>query len=287
MIFLTIGFFSIKQSLAGFVTSKVVSELAKKKISLQVNNPDFGLLNYKAKELDFLYYYTFAPINLSLSDLTINPKISNSFFNKGFVGSVSFDAYSGSFEFDGTILNKSIQTHKLLIDKINFSKHPQINFFGISDGLVSIDIQDALLENDNLSIDKFKITIENFSRDFETIIPSQITKLPFSITLPEIKNGFLDLICNIKNQRLNIDFLTIKSNLLDLQIKSIVNFSNKRILKFEQLDGDVRLSTEGLALIGQFLPLISNNYLSVADRNFKFRLKGFNNNLPDLEFIKS
>ena len=152
-----------------------------------------------------------ALLSLKIDSIQMNCSVSSLFSNR----QCHFDgtAYKGSFSGEVEFINGETRIFDASLKDLHLESHPQIQAFGIQSGNFSADIPEIILNQGLLKSIDAKVSIQNFSKPDQNILPPALTKLPFAVAIPSITSEKAYAKVAFGKETLSLENITVLSNL--------------------------------------------------------------------------
>lgn len=258
---------------AAYVEEQITSLAKAQNIPLSLKGFDLFFLGVRAENLETFIKQTLTPVNLG--SVEVQTATTSLFkFNPSFT--VSGKLYGGEVlaEIQSFPRSNSVTISKLAINDVRLALHPQLQALGVNKGILRASLERAKLMPQQVEAESLSLEIIDLEKPGSSMVPAFITGLPLDLNIPPVMGLSIKLRGIIKGGALRVSECTGKSNLASF--KNLGDWTialNKRTpnLKFE---ARMDLTDEGLALVGQWLPVISQQKLSANARSFRIAGSG-------------
>ena len=195
-------------------------------------------------------------IDISASSLLGDPKAN-----------LKAKLYSGNFE--ATVEAGDVLNAELRGSQINLSQIPQLIGLGITKGKISIDANPLIISNNRVKNLEAKIDIDKLHKPQKTVLPGKMLGSPLDITIPVIKSLTAHTFVKLKDSKISIKPIDIKSSLGAFKGEFTGSLNSLGRISSAKGEFTVNLSKAGSDEFGAFLPLISSNEIGPKDKNFR------------------
>lgn len=157
---------------------------------------------------------------------------------------------------------------------LDISSHPQLEALGIKSGFLTFNIEGLKLQGKKPVSGRGFLRLENFSKPAVTTIYPGMFGSPLTIQIPAVPQMNMEASLNLENQAIDISTFKLGSSLGSISGKGVINLNELGNLTAIDLSSRFELSSEGKALVGGFLPLISSGRLSENSTKFDLSVSG-------------
>lgn len=180
----------------------------------------------------------------------------------------SGNLYRGTFNgtFNGTWPGNSGQVSATL-SKIDLREHPQLLGLGIQSGTVSGELREGKLSNGKLNGGMFELVVTDFSKPDPTNIPP-------NIFIPALRGFGATIKGQLSDNQLSITQGDASSQLGSMRTTGDAGLNQSGQIATLNLSSEIRLSEEGLRLLGPWLPFLGNPSVTSETRNFRVTITG-------------
>jgi len=187
--------------------------------------------------------------------------------------SVEADLYGGKastallFGQDGQVLPRSI-----ILEHLELRKHPQLAALGISAGTVTLLLRDIQGDSLDSLVAAGTFALRGLSKPNPTVLPPALIGIP--LTIPVLHELSCTARLDLKPKLLSLEDINVNGTPGTMSGRTL--FDRDQRGSFTTVSGEfkVELSSEGTALIGPYLPLVSNGRLAADIKNFTIIIGG-------------
>ncbi len=186
---------------------------------------------------------------------------------------LSAKLYSGDLSTALELLPQDSFRSSLSLQNANMSEYPILAGLGFSEGKLSLNIPTLTVERGVLQQMDLKLKILKASKPASTMLAARFTGLPFDFSIPSIESIEMLASCQHERNSLKCPEINFDSSLGKTSgfITLILDASGK--IRAIDLNLEVRLSAEGSAQLGSYLPLISAGVLKRKTQAFRVQAK--------------
>lgn len=269
---LSLVLLGLRPAVSNYVAVKIATRALNQNLSLEFTEPKVGILNLKAKSIVAGYHRFMLPINCKLEDFIFSAQILPLF--SGQLGAqVTAKIYEGQLELTGQATANDIYNAEVNLRQFNLAKHEQLIRLGVESGLLDLKISDLNFINHQLSFDDLTLKLIDFDKT-ATYIPTWLSGFPIDINLPSLKKLQLEVVASAQDNLISVKKLHMRSNWADVDGQGVLKLTANRQFEIVDFSGQVELKSDGQAVLGPYLPLLSNGQLKAEDRFFNFSKKG-------------
>lgn len=255
-----------------YVEKQLIAAAEKAQIKLSLKNLRLRPVGARVDEAEVFIpkaLFLLAGQNLSfnvglLSLLQSNPQID-----------YKANLYGGEFSGDSSInLSDSTWSTKAELKNVKISEHPQVASLGITDGLLSMQVQDFKGTSTGPESGTTHLELKNVNKPLPTFISVPVNGGKMKFEIPDFSNLNLTLDTVIDKTRIDITKWTGDSSLGKFNIVGQLGLGARGKISHVNLNGNVSMTEDGYKFFGPYLPLMNNRNISPETRDFKLTISG-------------
>jgi hypothetical protein len=318
ILFISAGilFFIGHTRIANFISQRIILSLQASDVYITIKDPQISVLKsgFKLSSKNTSFFFKKILFPLEFSDITVTSSFFNFFSLTHFFNPrlyINGNAYLGTVSI--TSLEASTSSTRIAsfdIKNINLSNHPLISYLGITDGLLSVEGRNIVIDEEIPQQGNVKISLEKLKKGATTFFFDEALKQYISlhasspllstmlstmkeIQLPMFDNVSIQVVATMKNGCIAFEESYLKTPIGEVTFLGIIpmygiiqekppnanepvttsNDKNVCTEKTVLFNGRATLTELGQQKLGHFLPLISNNTLSSTHKKFSFTYK--------------
>jgi len=278
-------YLTLKSDAVGnYVREKIIEVGREKGLSVKMDNVACGILGCKAEGVTVSVQHAF--MYLRLDELNIRPKPVGILFG-GPQLRITGQLYKGNFISELRIQPKeSIANGSVIVTGLEVAEIPQLSGIGLVAGILDFTFNSVVIKSDSLGFSNGEVRIIGASKPQKTSLPPLLTGAALPIDIPAMKEVNLQIIGEMRDNKLTLNEGKLASSLGLMQIDGDITFSPKSGSVGLGLNGRVELSKEGNREIYSLLGLGGRDVGTAATQKFDFRLSGTAAN-PDFTYKPS
>ncbi|MBN8550583.1 MAG: type II secretion system protein GspN [Deltaproteobacteria bacterium] len=176
-------------------------------------------------------------------------------------------------------------TGSIRAQDIKVAEHAQLSGLGLRDGTLALEGLDLSFDPSGLRSGKLQVLLQGVQKPQTSSFPLRSFGLPLDLQLPSFSDLNLSLRADVQRPNIEISEFDLSSSLGTLKARGKLTLAPNGQPGSIILDGTTELTSEGLAALGQYLPLLSGGSIDETTSRFRFLLKG-SPQLPSLRLTR-
>lgn len=268
-------FFVQPKRYQAFIEQNLISAAQDHGIVLRIGGSELTPAQFTAYNLQLLFPRAF--FGLDVERLWVAPSLLSFFSAHPQVQGEAL-IYRGKLRADtGLSWQSGLQSATLRADGIHITEHPVIAGFGLRDGTLRGEVENARFDARGMESGEIELVIEGLNKPQATSFPLQQFGLPFKLDLPAFENLGIQAQAHFTRPAIEIKHFLSESSLATVRGTARLELSPSGRIRRWRVDGTTELTPAGQAFFGQYVVLLSGGSLDQSTQRFRFTTQGPDN----------